>query len=82
MREPPRRLVEVSEFLSTRASLSYMSGIFSVLFAGSRVNVLIRRHDTSQVAASGAYFCRKDTPINAGKNAARMKSTVRISRWM
>ena len=74
--------MDVSRFLLRMAYSSYMSGTFSVLFAGSRVNVLMTRHDANQVAASVACFCRNDTPTNVGKNAARIKSTVKTSRWM
>lgn len=74
--------MDISRFRLRMGYSTYMSGMFSVLFAGSRVKVLIRRHDTSQVAASVACFCKKDTPTNAGKNAARIKSTVKTSRWM
>lgn len=83
IREPPSILLTSAgvheRFTSERVS-PYMSGTFSVLFAGRRLKMLIRRHENAQVAESAACFWRKVSPVVTGKTAAITKSIVNTSR--
>ena len=59
---------------------TYINCTSSTLFAGSKVNVLINRHDANHVALRLKCLWMKETPSITGKNEATMKRTVKTSR--
>lgn len=50
--------------------ITHISCISSTLFAGSKVKVLIKRHDVNHVALRIRCFCKKEVPRATGNNEA------------
>jgi hypothetical protein len=60
--------------------MTYMSGMFSTFMAGSRVKVLIAKHEKNHSILKNRWDRKNEMPNVMGQKAPKMKSPVRISR--